>query len=534
MKPQNAVCILRVSTKKQLDGEGIENQRQDVIPYCERKGYTVLREFVLAETASDGDKRDDFDSVLDYCMKQQEEIAAVVIWKVDRFSRGGLNDYYQLKAYLASHGIRLESATEHIDGSASGEVMEGMLALFARYDNRTRVARTIGAEKIMTREGYWCRPAPTGFINDKIVVGMGQDGKPMKRPTLKRTPDEHQWELLRYGLRKQLTGVYKISDVAKELRDKGFHSREMIRNGVKRSTPLSVQTWTKICRSPVYGGMNCGVWTDGQIIRGKWDGAITPEEWYELQRVLNGDVPEPVKVKHLRQNPDLPLRRFLRCPHCHSPVRGAPSVGKSGKKFLYYDCKNKDCRFRVQAIDAHTLFQTNLNKITPTDGLLSLFREIVLEAWDEKWKSLNRESIQKAKQATALKEERQSIMGLMKKSYQNPELLAALQKDYERVNKEYTLATMQRNKTEIESCDAETVVRYCEYFLKNAYELWDCAPVDRQYRYQSLPYPNGIAYDELQGLRTPDISPVYTTIEALKHNDLRLAAPRGIEPRFPG
>jgi hypothetical protein len=48
--------------------------------------------------------------------------------------------------------------------------------------------------------------------------------------------------------------------------------------------------------------------------------------------------------------------------------------------------------------------------------------------------------------------------------------------------------------------------------------------VKEKYLYQSLPYADGIAYDELQGLRTPKISPVYATLASLKHNDLRMAA----------
>ena len=47
-----AVSILRVSTKKQLnEGEGIENQRRGNDEYIRRKGYRLLREFVIAESA---------------------------------------------------------------------------------------------------------------------------------------------------------------------------------------------------------------------------------------------------------------------------------------------------------------------------------------------------------------------------------------------------------------------------------------------------------------------------------------------------
>ncbi len=534
MKPMNAVSILRVSTKKQLDGEGIETQRQGNDLYCEQKGYKVIREFELAESASDGKKRTSFEDVLDYCVAHEMKIAAVVIWRVDRFSRAGLHDYYQLKAFLAQHGIRLESATENIDGSASGEVMEGMLAIIARYENRTRVARTIGAERIMTKEGYWCRAAPTGFVNGHVYAGYSEKGRAAKRPVLLPTPDKEQWDLLCYGLRKQMSGAYKPFEVAEELRKKGFKVREMVRNGKRSSSPLSQQTWYKICRSPAYGGLLCEKWTDNEYVRAKFDGALTPDEWYELQRVLDGNTKKPVKLPRNRQHPDFPLRRFLCCTKCGAPVTGSPSRGKSGKIYRYYDCSSGCCGFRVRVEDAHALFLQKLRQVTPSEKVLQSFKELVLGYWENKWDSLREERLEHNEKALELDRERSKLLSLIKASSDSPSLLESLQKEYERVNKQHTAATMKRNTTEVEECDAATVVGYCSYFLRNVCELWDKASVQDKYRYQSLIFPNGVRTSSLEDKRTPEMSLVYQAISQLDTNENALAAPRGIEPRFSG
>ena len=61
---QHAVSILRVSTKKQLnEGEGIENQRRGNAEYIGRRGYSLLKEYVIAESA-EGEDREKFESVL--------------------------------------------------------------------------------------------------------------------------------------------------------------------------------------------------------------------------------------------------------------------------------------------------------------------------------------------------------------------------------------------------------------------------------------------------------------------------------------
>ena len=121
----------------------------------------------------------------------------VVFWKMDRVSRAGVGTYYALKSYLSKHGMRIEFATEQIDASPVGELMESILAATARFENRLRVDRTIGVEKILTKQGYWCRGAPTGFLNAR-----DRAGKPVLRP------DPAAWELLTEGLKLQLSGGY--------------------------------------------------------------------------------------------------------------------------------------------------------------------------------------------------------------------------------------------------------------------------------------------------------------------------------------
>lgn len=103
--PENAISILRVSTKRQLnDGDGIENQRRGNSEYVRRKGYRLIREFVIAESA-DHDEREDFEAAIREAMRKELGVTVLVFWKVDRISRGGVLPYYTLKGVLATLGI---------------------------------------------------------------------------------------------------------------------------------------------------------------------------------------------------------------------------------------------------------------------------------------------------------------------------------------------------------------------------------------------------------------------------------------------
>jgi site-specific DNA recombinase len=505
---QSAVSILRVSTKKQLsEGEGIENQRRGNTEYIRRKRYRLHREFVLAETADDKE-RTDFDAVLDYVIAHKKEIDVVVFWKVDRISRAGVGTYYALKSLLARHDVRIEFATEQIDGSPAGELMESVLAATARFENRLRVDRTIGVEKILTREGYWCRSAPTGFVN-----GRDKQGKPILLPH----PDRKQWELLCGGLRRQLTGVYKISDVVAELQANGFVTH--------KGNPLSRQGWTKICRNPLYGGLICERWTDYQYVRAKFDGPLSSDAWYQLQRVLDGRQTVALTLPRQHMNPDFPLRRFLRCPKCNAPVRGYPVAKKNGRRYRYYDCESAACRFRVSVEQAHTLFVKLLQEMAPTPEALQLFRELVLREWELRWDERRATTDGVQARVASLRKERESLLTLMKSSADSPSLIAEFQKDFARVEKDLTLATMERNDAEVQEYDAEAVVGACTYFLAHASELWEKWPAEAKSRLQAMVFPDGVSYADLEGKQTAKRSVIYDAL-ADSPNPATVAAPR--------
>ncbi|HYH68338.1 MAG TPA: recombinase family protein [Urbifossiella sp.] len=505
--PQNAVSILRVSTKKQLnEGEGIENQRRGNAEYIRRRGYRLAREFVIAESA-DGPDREDFESALAQVIADRAATDVVVFWKVDRISRGGVLPYYTVKGVLAKHGIRVEFATEQIDGSATGELMETLLAGMARFENRLRVERTIGVEKILTKAGYWCRGAPTGFRNAR------SDGKPVLLPT----DDPGQWELLRAGLQKQLSGAYTLAEVAGEMRRGGLQT--------SRGNPVGKQTWINICRAPVYGGLLRGEWTDGAFVRARFDGPLTPDEWTDLQRVLDGKKRVGAPVPRRQVHPDFPLRRFLLCPGCGRTARGYVSVGRSGRAFGYYDCKEPACGFRVSRADAHAAFVGLLRRVRPAEPLLALFRELVLGAWDTKLQELAAQRSAGRASAGGLEEEKARLLALMKRNADRPGILGELERDFERVEGALSLARLGDGQEDFERYDREQVVGECVDAISRVVELWQEWPVEAKIRIQRLVFPQGIDYAAVIGNRTPQLSLLYAVIPGSIASKSNMAPP---------
>jgi len=72
---------------------------------------------------------------------------------------------FALRAHLKSLGISVRSATEPIDDTSTGKLMEGVLAAFAQFDNDVRSERTRGGMKAALKLGRWTFLAPLGYLN---------------------------------------------------------------------------------------------------------------------------------------------------------------------------------------------------------------------------------------------------------------------------------------------------------------------------------------------------------------------------------
>lgn len=527
MNPEqvHAVAVYRVSTKKQLENESITRQKDEVQRYCSDKRYSLLKEFSFAETGYATERRKNFEEVIDFCIRNKDKVKVLVIHRIDRFSRAGAEVYLSLKAMLAKHGVRVESATEPIDSSPMGEFMEVNYAAVARLDNRMRMDRTHQSEMRLTKKGFWCRAAPTGFSNRKLAVFDEEIGRNVKRPLLVPTEDTNQWELLQWGLQQQRSGHYTVAEVTRQLEAKGFKSRT--------GKIITAQTWLKICRNPVYGGLLCEKWTGGEYVKARFDGPIKPDEWHELQQVLDGRKKNPVKLPRKKLRDEFPLRQFLRCPHCGNSVTGGPSRSKTGKIYHYYGCSNrKECKFGVRADKTNEMFRLLLKELKPSQESLNMFRVAVTEKWKEKYKRLASETTDAQEKVIALRKRKANLIQLMEQNSDSPTLVADFREQYDEVSKEIALATMERGDKEVEEYSVETILNRCIYFMENADKLWEKASVEEKFLMQKLIFPNGIRFDDLSNNQTPEISVVYAALKDLQMPEDPMAASRGIEPRL--
>ena len=125
-----AVIYARYSSDNQRE-ESIEGQVRECQSFAERKGYSLIRTYIdRALSGTRADNRPEFQQMISDSTLR--EFQYVIVWKIDRFSRDKF-DSVKYKYALKSSGVSVISATEPIDGSPEGQMMESVFEGISVY-----------------------------------------------------------------------------------------------------------------------------------------------------------------------------------------------------------------------------------------------------------------------------------------------------------------------------------------------------------------------------------------------------------------
>ena len=160
-----AAIYCRVSTTDQNP----DMQRNELLAYCERRGWAVAEVFVDEGVSGSKESR----PALDRLMKAAKRRAfdAVVVWKFDRFARSMKQLVTALSEFDAL-GIQFASLHEQIDTtSPNGKLMFGIFAAFAEFERSLIIERTkSGIEAARKRGKHIGRPRVK--VNADAIRGL--------------------------------------------------------------------------------------------------------------------------------------------------------------------------------------------------------------------------------------------------------------------------------------------------------------------------------------------------------------------------
>jgi site-specific DNA recombinase len=500
-----AVIYVRVSDPRQAENLSLATQLKACEDYCKRQGFHILERFEEhGESAKTAD-RTELQRLLQFCRTHKGQVHFVVVFNLTRFAREKY-DHFTLRAHLKSLGISLRSATEPIDDTATGKLMEGVLAAFAQFDNDVRSDRTRAGMCAALELGRWTFRAPLGYLN--APRGWGKS----------LVPDPERAPLVQRAFERFATGRFTKKEVLADVTKHGLRTR--------RGAKVSPQTFDALLENELYIGVIDVPEYGVRARRGDFDPLIREELFHRVQAVLSGRV-RVIEGPRQRNRPEFPLRAFVRCGTCGRPLTGSYSKGRSDH-YAYYHCR-PPCRVvNVSKADLEGLFVDELARLQPTEGYMHVLCEAVLNAW-----SMRKAEI--TKRAASVEQRTKALQQKLNRLEEAFIFDRAVDRDtYDRqsarLREELTLAQIDRHTSELEEIDAKGILAFAERVLPRASELWVHATLEQRQRLQQLFFPDGIAFDGKRFSRTAVSTPAFNWLEAFQTPETSLVDQTGFEP----
>lgn len=125
-----AAIYARVSTSN--NGQDPTLQTRELREYCERRGWTVVGEYVDVGISGSKEKRPELDKLLVDAHRRRLDV--ILVWKLDRFGRS-LRHLVNLLAELESLGIDFVSLRDNLDlTTPSGRLMFQIIGAMAEFE----------------------------------------------------------------------------------------------------------------------------------------------------------------------------------------------------------------------------------------------------------------------------------------------------------------------------------------------------------------------------------------------------------------
>jgi hypothetical protein len=105
----------------------------------------------------------------------------------------------------------------------------------------------------------------------------------------------------------------------------------------------------------------------------------------------------------MAKNAEFPLRRFIRCGACGTPLTGSFSTGRHGGKYAYYFCRVRICHaVKFRRDDLHLRFTLLLESLCLKPTVWPFFEMVMSDVWKMKHAESDAAERQISKRTTEL------------------------------------------------------------------------------------------------------------------------------------
>ena len=513
-----AVIYQRVSSKRQEDGFSPETQVECCYEWAKRHNYEVVKCFEGEhESAKTDINRKRFNEMLKFVRDKRNRIDAVIVYSTSRFSRNGAFDVIE---ELKKREITVFSAISSYDArTASGEYIQGMELLSAKYQNREKAqaVKDNGAKAL--RSGRWIQMPPRGYdmktTKSAQTITVNGEGRLIQK-AFRMKADEN------------LTN--------EEVRGR------MIAMGLN----LSKQNWSNIFVNIFYAGYFSHNFLEGDVVKGPHEPLVSLEDFLKINGRLAKSHNRGYEVKIEKEY--APLLGSIRCPVCGHNLTASLSTKmrkRYGRDVGYYVCSRKDCKCNASTKKVNQKFEDWLDGVSLPESCENVLRRQLERAFP----ILNHNGMEEVKTIKANLSKKQNEIEQIEYNLAT----APNAKVQEICNKQLVKMEAERDEILRELGERDkSILNLSDYVsfgleLKdNMLKLWQLGNLGNKKRIQNLIFPDGLVYnkenDDIEPLSKNEFLFVFDLKsmgykdkekgQTLNFEDLSTLAPElGLEPR---
>jgi site-specific DNA recombinase len=477
----NAIIYTRVSTKEQADtNTSLGTQKRYCENYAKTNGLNVVAYFGGTHESAKSDDRKEFKRMLKY-VKQSGSVGYIIVYSYDRFSRTG-SSASQITHELLNQGIQVKAVTQEVDTtSASGKFQQNLFYMFSQFDNELRRDKTITAMSDLLRKGYWLWNPPIGYSNKKKFhkavdwdIVIDEKGKHLKKAFMWR-----------------LKNTYTNAEIVRRLNAAGMRINE--------------KRLHEIFKNPFYCGILVCKMLPGEIIEGKHKPIISKEDFLKINSESHPQVKE-----YKTDNDQLPLKQFVYCEACNTPLTGF-LVKQKG--LYYYKCRTKGCNCSKSAKKLHEQFEQELSSYQVDSKYLEIIKDVMIYTYDSVTKEVRENETNIKKQLSILKTKIETI----EERFAIGEIENGIYKKF-KTKYETEAKNLQSSiySSTISSSNLKIAVNKALDMSSKLSEIWTSGDLYQKKKIQNLVFPSGIGYDKLKGkVQTKRVNTIFSSIPLL-------------------
>lgn len=326
---QKCLIYLRVSTDKQAEkGIAIPTQQEKCFECARDNNYIFDADTDIYIDRGESARTMDRPALLDMLerCKNDKTVKAIIIYDISRLARNR-EDFAFIKIDLRKHDIKLLSATEAIDGSPEGQVLEGILSTIAEFYSAQSARRIKFNMLRKAKDGIFPGRATYGYKNVQEKTTTGKT-----RAWIEVNWEEAKWVIKAFEY--YASGNYSIRDLAETLQSEGFPVRT-----ARGSGKLHPSTLEEILTNKFYIGTI--LWGDLENPDGKHERFLDQALFDKVQAIIRSRFSSSSRYRRLFSV----LKEISYCEECGSKMTVEEHTTSKGTVIQYLRCmkaqKNK-------------------------------------------------------------------------------------------------------------------------------------------------------------------------------------------------